>query len=341
MIVDIESRIQGSLKELDVRDPLHVHLAHVVLPKIGIKVKHPRFEVGCLSNNQAIWVYRERKSQVLLVCKFFGKRRFLSEVECRRVLHLEFSNISTLRKKGFSRFPYQVVRPLSKSEEMNCVLVEEFARGHDLDYYLAKAAHENQHQRLFRKLTMLSNFFTVLHNRTKRTDPVNFAKAISYFRELIEMLVKERVADVQIVDQLDGLCGRWRCDNEMWVESSALVHGDVTPTNFFFHPEDGLTVIDLESMHVDDPVIDLGMLAAELRHHFMLRTGQPNDGEPFIGHFLWTYCEDFPDRKHAFRKITHRNRFYMALSELRIARNHYLPWEHRKWLVQEACRCLQ
>jgi hypothetical protein len=31
----------------------------------------------------------------------------------------------------------------------------------------------------------------------------------------------------------------------------------------------------------------------------------------------------------------------MGLGELRIARNEWLPWEHRKWLTTEAHRCLQ
>jgi hypothetical protein len=30
----------------------------------------------------------------------------------------------------------------------------------------------------------------------------------------------------------------------------------------------------------------------------------------------------------------------MALAELRIARNAYLSWDHRRWLVAEARSCL-
>jgi hypothetical protein len=42
---------------LDERDPLHSHLAQIVLPRAGKAVKHPDFEVGRLSNlrMQVFW----------------------------------------------------------------------------------------------------------------------------------------------------------------------------------------------------------------------------------------------------------------------------------------------
>ena len=120
-----------------------------------------------------------------------------------------------------------------------------------------------------------------------------------------------------------------------------LIHGDITPTNIIFHPEDGLTAIDLERMRCADPVYDLGFLAAELRHHFAWRILKADAAEPFITHFFREYCEQFPDPGPVFDRITHRNRFYMALGELRIARNAWLPPGHRKWLVEEAFRCFR
>jgi aminoglycoside phosphotransferase (APT) family kinase protein len=122
---------------------------------------------------------------------------------------------------------------------------------------------------------------------------------------------------------------------------AVLVHGDATPTNFIFDPDDGLTVIDLERMRLADPVYDLGFLAAELRHHFAWRILKPDAAEPFITSFFRVYSEQFPDPGSVFDKITHRNRFYMALGELRIARNTWLHPGHRKWLVEEALSCLR
>jgi len=110
---------------------------------------------------------------------------------------------------------------------------------------------------------------------------------------------------------------------------------------FIFHNEEGITAIDLGMMRVRDRVYDIGFLMAEIKHHFAWRILQAEAAEPFIRNFLWAYCQKFRDPEFAFREITYRNRFFMSLGELRIARNKWLPWKHRKWLAEEALRCLQ
>ena len=93
-------------------------------------------------------------------------------------------------------------------------------------------------------------------------------------------------------------------------------------------------------MQSSDRVYDIGMLFAELKHHFAWRVLQADAAEAHIRHFLRSYCEGFLDPEQAFHSIAYRNRFYMALGELRIARNEWLPFEHRKWLIGEALNCL-
>ena len=137
------------------------------------------------------------------------------------------------------------------------------------------------------------------------------------------------------------MCDAYQKMETMWPDAAVLVHGDATPTNFIFHPEDGVTAIDLERMHTADCVYDVGMLAAELKHHFAWRQLRADAAEPFISHFFHAYCEKFPNPQEAFRDITKRNRFYMALGELRIARNPWLIRPHRLWLIEEAMRCLR
>jgi hypothetical protein len=58
--------------------------------------------------------------------------------------------------------------------------------------------------------------------------------------------------------------------------------------------------------------------------------------EPFIGHFLWEYACHFPDRERAFRSITGRVPFQMALTLLRISRNSWISQTHRRRLIEEA-----
>ena len=88
----------------------------------------------------------------------------------------------------------------------------------------------------------------------------------------------------------------------------------------------GLSVIaiDLERMRRADRTFDLGRIAGELQHYFLQATGNKQAAEPFIGHFLWEYACHFPDRGRAFRSITGRLPFQMALTLLRIARNSWV-----------------
>ena len=93
---------------------------------------------------------------------------------------------------------------------------------------------------------------------------------------------------------------------------------------------------DLERMHRSDRLFDTGRIAGELKHFFLLHTGNKFAAEPFIGHFLWEYASLFPDRDKAFASITARLPFYMGKTLLRISRNDYLTYDYRRMLVEEA-----
>jgi hypothetical protein len=93
-------------------------------------------------------------------------------------------------------------------------------------------------------------------------------------------------------------------------------------------------------MRYADRCWDLGFIAAELKHHFLWRTGNKWDSEPFIGHFLWEYASSSSDIRF-FYIITDKLPLYMALGLLRIARNKWLNEEYRKTLVEEARLCLK
>ena len=90
-----------------------------------------------------------------------------------------------------------------------------------------------------------------------------------------------------------------------------------------------------------DRMFDVGRVAGELQHAFMLGTGGAARAEPFIGHFLWEYACHFPDRHQAFGSITGRLPYYMALNLLRIAGNDYLSPDYRHQLVSQAKNLLQ
>ena len=80
-----------------------------------------------------------------------------------------------------------------------------------------------------------------------------------------------------------------------------------------------VAAIDLERMKRGDRMFDVGRVAGELQHAFLVAAGDRRRAEPFIGHFLWEYSAHFADRQGMFESITERAPFYMALNLLRIA----------------------
>ncbi|MCJ7810026.1 MAG: aminoglycoside phosphotransferase family protein [Desulfobulbaceae bacterium] len=326
---------------LEYQDPLHAYLKNAVLPRLGVEVPQPDIESICLNKQQSVFRYRERKTLTSVVGKFFGSRCPRPGSDPRKDLSREFRNLVAIRKRGLDKDPHRVVRPLGKNEKINCLLVEEFIRGHDLDYYIAKAAYEGQNQALMEKLEILADFLARLHGLPTGRGHMGFSKIYSYFRSIVQSLLIGEVIDPHMGREFYRLCHDWGQNRALRKEKPVWVHGDATTTNFIFHREEGITAIDLELMRVTDRVYDIGFLTAEIKHHFAWRILQAEAAEPFIRNFLWAYCQKLRDPESAFRDITYRNRFFMSLGELRIARNRWLPWGHRKWLAEEALRCLQ
>lgn len=121
----------------------------------------------------------------------------------------------------------------------------------------------------------------------------------------------------------------------MGEDCQVLVHSDVTPANILFGDGLWVIVIDLERMRLSDRTFDLGRVVGELQHCFMQQAGDKWQAEPFIGHFLWEYACNFPDRNAAFAAITRRTPFYMGLTLLRIARNAWINGSYRPPVTDE------
>jgi aminoglycoside phosphotransferase (APT) family kinase protein len=127
----------------------------------------------------------------------------------------------------------------------------------------------------------------------------------------------------------------------MWADQQVWLHGDATPANFLFGGGMDVGAIDLERMKRGDRMFDVGRVAGELQHAFLLGTGDAARAEPFIGHFLWEYAGHFPQREEAFASITSRLPYYMAVNLLRVARNDYIDREHAARLVAQAKELLR
>jgi aminoglycoside phosphotransferase (APT) family kinase protein len=282
-----------------------------------------------------VYLYEEKHSQTLIVGKFFADGSHNGGGGAQR-MQQEFENLQLLRSYGLNGAPHHVVRPLGANVWINSILVEEYCGGVPLCSIIDGAIHQNQEHRLYAKLTALAYFMATLHNRTANGHGVDFSQDCAYLDQLVRKLRKKHFIGVEEADELYWLRDRWREQPRMWEDRQVFVHGDATPSNFLFG--DGLNVIaiDLERMKRADRVFDVGRIAGELQHFYLQALGNTHAAEPFIGHFLWEYACHFPDRHRAFRSITGRIPFQMALTLLRISRNSWISASHRRRLIEEA-----
>jgi hypothetical protein len=325
--------MQQYIGHLSSHDPLHLYLMHDVLPQIGVRNGAAQFRVFSMKESK-VYLYEERHSSAQVVGKFFvnGGNHTAQAIQKMRQ---EFDNLQLLRGYGLAGYPHHVVRPLGTNACLNSILVEEYAKGVPLSAFVNDAIHHGQSQPLFEKLTALAYFLATLHNRTANGQRVDFNQDCAYLDQLVRKLQTKQVIGAWDVDELSWLRDRWREKPRMWEDNQVFVHGDATPSNLLFGRGLSVIAIDLERMKRADRTFDLGRVTGELQHYF-LQAGNKDGAEPFIGHFLWEYACHFPDRGRAFRSITGRLPFQMALTLLRIARNSWVGSPQRRRLVQEA-----
>lgn len=322
------------LGKLNYSDPLYETLFSQVCPDVNA----PVFHVNMMSNGM-VYKYTEEKSGTAIVGKFFK----LDDRKEERVLRIkgEYDNLRIIREYGFDTYPNYVVRPFAKDERIGLALLEEFICGKDLDHYLKKAIYRGDRESLKYRLSKLAAFLYALHTRTKSDNAVGLDAVCSYFQKIINKLIGQNVVSESDKKDYLRLMDKWFSIPMFQKAQGVIVHGDATSTNFIFTGRGDVVAIDLERMKNSDPVFDIGMICGEIKHAFLWRTGNPYEAEPLIRHFLESYAAHSHNHKKAFKEITLRNPFYMAMTELRIARNGYLDWNYRKRLSYEALECLK
>jgi aminoglycoside phosphotransferase (APT) family kinase protein len=316
--------------------PWHDPLQEVLRSRIFTGVHDPVFHVEAISDCHQVYRYHEERSRLSVVGKFV--RPDEPDTDKRARILGEYGNLVSLREMGFANRPHRVVRPLGQEVSMGLAVVEEDVRGRDLDHFLLLAAG-GETEPLRRALHGLAAFLASLHGTCATGRQADLGHLSWYTDRLLDKLRRQTVLDAGAAREIWRLRDRWLGRSRMRA-GETIVHGDATPTNFLFGEGGDVVAIDLERMKRADPAWDIGMVCGELKHAFLWRTGVGASAEPFIRAFLDRYAAAFPDPAGTFRAITRRLPFFMALTELRIARNGWLSWQHRLRLVREAHACL-
>jgi len=326
-----------NLGYLQENDPLHRYLQEEIIPQLGITRTDAQFTVQNSESSKNVYLYRETHSGVKIIGKYYPDRSSGGITKGE----VEYRNLRHLRNLGFDRSPHYVVKPLGFNPAIGNVLVMEFLEGETLSSIIGSAVHRGRGSRLYRKLAALAHFLAKLHNYTAGDQPVNFGEMRNYMQSLIMLLRLKRGLSSEDAETFANLLDSWQSRDYMWQDKRVLVHGDVTPANFLFGHGPSVLAIDLERMQWADRVFDLGRLCGELTHAFFQGTDNPDNAEPFIGHFLWEYSCHFPDRESTFAAVTRRLPFYMGMTLLRIARNWWISPDYRLKLLERAQRILR
>ena len=321
-------------------DPLHGFLGRTMSERLGVREAHPHFRAFRLSGSNEVYAYEERASRTRVICKFFGPRFGWDRDKAAGTAYREYEGLRTLRGYDLVGSPHHVIRPLGMDRDINCVLALEYYPGELLGEAISRAVHGHDSGHLFRRLTALAYYLATQHNRTANGEGVDFDSDCRYLDSLVGRLRRRgRIGDWD-VDELSWLRDHWQVRPRMWQDQQVWLHGDATPANFLFGHGMDVAAIDLERMKRGDRMFDVGRVAGELQHAF-LAAGDRHRAEQFIGHFLWEYSCHFPDREDAFRSITSRAPYYMAVNLLRIARNDYISDRYAGTLIDQAKELLR
>ena len=217
-----------------------------------------------------------------------------------------------------------IPRPIAMRRRYNCALVTEYVRGRPLYKYMKT---ENG---LYDKLTLVAHTLRRLHDQTgshyRKQDE------FAHFHKVLDQLKLNQ----SIRENYNRLLGNWWYSTLIDHSQGCRIHNDANPVNYVFDG-DKVYVLDLESSREHaNPVHDLGVVAAELKHYFALHKGNDQRAEPYIGHFLWHYSRNMEE----FRRITQSLPFFMALGLLRMSRLGIDP-DNSAYIHKEATACLR
>lgn len=324
---------------LQTNDPLYGYLKHDIQPQLTGFMENPSYSVYELSGSNLVFLYEENHSHTKVIGKYFYSERDENKEEAAQKLEKEYANLEKSRLFGFDGAPFYIARPLGRNSDLGELLIVEYCEGELLSSVITRSFKENDNSLLFDKLRILAHFLATLHNRSAIRENVDFSSACKYMKKVIRQcksLLKEEETSYFM-----ECCENWKNKPEMWEDCQVWVHGDATPENFMFSGEDALETFDMERCMYADRVFDIGRIAGELKHFFLMNYSDKFAAEPFIGHFLWEYATHFPDRDAAFHSITQRVPFYMGVTLLRIARNFWLDRDYRLQLKDEAKKCFR
>jgi len=272
-----------------------------------------------------------------VVGKFFSANPPQSSADLS--LAREYDNYRRLPALGLTNGQGLAPRLLGRWPRGSLGLLLEAMPGPDLDNLIRTACLHRDPAPLLRGLEKLAHLLAFFHSRPVPARPVESWPALAYLDKVMGQLHAAGLLTREDWWALMQERAFWEARFRDFSDRQVLVHGDATPTNFLF-PNGRAVALDLEKLRVGDRLWDLSWVAGELKHAWGWRLQNLSGAEGAIGQFFRAYLAAGDLAPTLTDRLYRLNPFYMALAELRIARNRYLTWDYRRELVAEARRCL-
>jgi len=238
----------------------------------------------------------------------------------------EYKILKSVYDNGFTDSTHRVIIPLGTNTSFYSALATEYVGDVSLSKIMMSAAEGGEESRILSEA--LANTAYVLkriHDTMPRSDLLDSEFEFSRLTEDTTLGIRDEGLKNRIVDAIAG----WAGNPEIAALGAATVHGDANPTNFVV--KDGvLYVLDFERLeHNRSPLLDLGYMIADLKHHFKFFGGNPDAAEPYIKTFLKSYS---PQQYEKIRELVNP---YVGCGLLRINNFINADRKHRNWLLSE------
>jgi aminoglycoside phosphotransferase len=318
-------------------DPLARALRRLVGAEAGFQPPSGEVRVELLPASRQVLRFTFPASGYAVVGKFFSA--YPPQASADLSLAREYDHYLRLPGLGLGNGGGLTPRLLGRWPKRSLGLLLEAVPGPDLDHLLLRACLHADPAPLFEALENLARLLAFFHSRPVPADPVTPHPALAYLDKVMAQLLEAGLLTGEDCQALARERDAWEERCQDFFDRQVLIHGDATPTNFLF-PNGRAVALDLERLRIGDRLWDLSWVAGELKHAWGWRSADFSGSEAAIRHFFRMYLTAAGLDPALTRRLFSLNPFYMALAELRIARNLYLSRDYRRELVAEARRCL-
>jgi aminoglycoside phosphotransferase len=318
-------------------DPLARTLRRLVEAQAGFRPPAGEVCVEPLPSSRQVLRFTFPAGGYAVVGKFFSG--YPPQASADLSLAREYDHYLKLPALGLGNGGGLAPRLLGRWPERSLGLLLEAVPGPDLDHFLLKACIHGDPAPLCRALEKLAHLLAFFHSRPVPALPVSPEPALAYLDKVMAQLLGAGLLIREDRLALESERAAWEGRFRNFSDRQVLIHGDATPTNFLF-PDGRVVALDLERLRAGDRLWDLSWVAGELKHAWGWRTSDLSGSEEAIRHFFRMYLTATGLDPLLACRLYGLNPFYMALAELRIARNPYLTRDYRRDLVAEARRCL-